>query len=604
MFERLGRLKLTAKIAGIILITLAVTSAIGFLLTNNRVNSEAEQSFVDRLRKTDGMAAEVRTYFSDNISDYVPKHEFKKTSQVPVVVAWTIAREYAESQGMKFSTPSLVPRDPKNTPDSFDAEALHKFAADPLLKEFYRRDISDGKEVMRYAQPVRLTQDCLFCHGDPAGAKDPFGYRKEGMKAGDLRGAFVVTAPLDSLTKTSRANSLALLLVSLSTLLAGAGVVFVVVRRFVVRPVTATAELAREIARNNLSIEDIQVLSGDEVGESVIALNSMKNNLHSMVENIAATAERIASAGHELASTSSEQSAAANTQTDRTAQVATAMHEMSSTVTQVSEAAQQASQAAEQATETARSGGQVVQQSAENMRSIAASVSATATKIRELGKSSNQIGEIVAVIEDIADQTNLLALNAAIEAARAGDQGRGFAVVADEVRKLAERTTIATKEIAGRIETIQRETKTVVQAMEAGTVQVEQGVKTTERTGESLREIIGMNDRVRDMINQIAATTAEQSSTSEQVSNNVGEIARLAETSSHGALEAAKACDELSAMAMELEKIFRQFTLRNSRGSRSQPSQTSAPPDALEMTANRLIASRTLSQGTAVGRNH
>jgi methyl-accepting chemotaxis protein len=602
-FGRLGRLKLTAKIAGLILTTLAVTSTVGFFLTNNRINSDAERSFVDRLRKTDGMAAEVRTYFSKNIEDYVPRHQFKRVSQVPVVVAWTVAREYAQSQGMKFSTPSLAPRNPKNTADSFETEALRAFAADPSLQEYYRRDTADGKEVMRYAQPVRLTEDCLFCHGDPVSAKDPFGFPKEGMKTGDIKGAFVVTAPTGELTRVSRANSLALFLVNVCTLFACGGVVFSVVRRLVVQPVAASTQLARAIARNNLSGDDIEVLAGDEVGESVIALNSMKNNLHSMVENIAATAERIASAGHELASTSSEQSIAANTQTDRTAQVATAMLEMSSTVTQVSEAARQASQAAEQATETARSGGQVVQQSADNMRSIATSVSATAAKIRELGKSSNRIGEIVAVIEDIADQTNLLALNAAIEAARAGDQGRGFAVVADEVRKLAERTTTATKEIAGRIETIQGETQTVVQAMEAGTAQVELGVKTTERTGESLHEIIGMNDRVRDMINQIAATTAEQSSTSEQVSLNVGEIARLAVESSHGALEAAKACDELSAMAIELEKIFRQFTLRESRSTSSQVSDPSVPAGALERKATRLIASRALSQGTAAGKN-
>jgi methyl-accepting chemotaxis protein len=597
-FKRLGKLKLTAKIAGLIVANLAVTSAAGFFITQKRVNNQTEESFVDRLRKIDGMAAEVRTYFSQNIDNYVPHHKFKRISQVPVAVAWTVAREYAETQGMKFSSPSLAPRNPKNAPSAFEAEALRAFAQNPALTEYYRRDTADGKAVMRYAQPVRLTEDCLFCHGDPAGAKDPFGYRKEGMKVGDIRGAFVVTAPLDDLTRTSRANSLALLLVNLCTLVAATGMVFFLLRRLVVRPVIASAELAREIARNNLSVEDIDVLSGDEIGEAVAALNSMKNNLHNMVENIAATAERIASAGHELASTSSQQSVAASTQTDRTAQVATAMHEMSATVNQVSEAAQEAAQAAGKATETAQAGGKVVEQSTGNMRSIATSVSATAAKISELGKSSNQIGEIVKVIEDIADQTNLLALNAAIEAARAGDQGRGFAVVADEVRKLAERTTTATKEIAARIQTIQTETKTVVQAMEAGTAQVEEGVKTTERTGESLQEIIHMNDRVRDMINQIAATTAEQSATSTEVSNNVGEIARLAQESSNGAMEAAKACDELSAMAIELEKIFRQFILRGSGRSRAM----SSPPNSTITGAPRAAHVGSLRRGAAAGK--
>jgi methyl-accepting chemotaxis protein len=597
-FAALGRLKLNAKIAGLILVTLAVTSSVGFFITRSRVNTHAEESFVDRLRATDGLASQVLTYFSRNIDTNVPQHKFKNISQVPVVVAWTVAREYAESQGMKFSTPSLAPRNSRNTPDAFEAEALRAFVQNPALKEYYRRDLADGKAVMRYAQPVRLTQECLFCHGDPVGGKDPFGYRREGMKVGDIRGAFVVTAPLDELTKAANTSNLALLLVTLCTLLPGVGVVFLLVRRLVIRPITASAELAREIARNNLSGEDIEVISGDEVGDAVIALNSMKNNLHSMVENIAATAERIASAGHELASTSSQQSVAASTQTDRTAQVATAMHEMSSTVNQVSESARQAAEAAEKATETAHAGEQVVEQSASNMRSIAASVSATATKIRELGKSSDQIGQIVAVIEDIADQTNLLALNAAIEAARAGDQGRGFAVVADEVRKLAERTTTATKEIAARIQTIQTETKTVVQAMEAGTAQVEEGVKKTERTGESLLEIIRMNDRVRDMINQIAATTAEQSSTSAEVSNNIREIARLAEESSNGALESAKSCDELSAMAGDLKIIFGQFTLRKSDDNRLKSSSNSTGPGSPGAARSEFF-----SHGAAAGKN-
>jgi methyl-accepting chemotaxis protein len=285
-----------------------------------------------------------------------------------------------------------------------------------------------------------------------------------------------------------------------------------------------------------------------------------------MVESIASTADRIASAGHELSRTAIEQSSASSSQTERTAQVATAMHEMSATVSQVSDSASQAAQAADKATEAAHGGGSVVQQSVVKMRAIAAAVTSTGAKVQELGDASKKIGEIVAVIEDIADQTNLLALNAAIEAARAGDQGRGFAVVADEVRKLAERTGQATKEIASRIHSIQTETATVVQAIADGSRQVEEGVSSTELTGKSLSEIIAMNDRVRDMINQIAVTTAEQSATSAEVSNNVGVIARLAGESSTGAKEAAKACEEISNLALDLDKIVRQFVLRRSDG--------------------------------------
>src|SRR5580698_758965 len=169
---------------------------------------------------------------------------------------------------------------------------------------------------------------------------------------------------------------------------------------------------------------------------------------------------------------------------DAAANVVTTINDMSATVLQVSENSNQAAEASRKAAETARHGGSIVQETLGKMRGIAASVSGTTKKMEELGQSSERIGRIIAVIDDIADQTNLLALNAAIEAARAGEQGRGFAVVADEVRKLAERTTTATKEIAQMIKNIQDETRAAVTAMEAGSLQVEEGVKSTAQAGD------------------------------------------------------------------------------------------------------------------------
>jgi methyl-accepting chemotaxis protein len=195
------------------------------------------------------------------------------------------------------------------------------------------------------------------------------------------------------------------------------------------------------------------------------------------------------------------------------------------------------------------------------MHAIAEAVRATAKKVDELGKSSDQIGRIVGVIDDIADQTNLLALNAAIEAARAGEQGRGFAVVADEVRKLAERTTSATKEIAQMIENIQDETRVAVSAMEAGTSQVEEGVKSTAQAGDSLKEIIQMAEQVGEMIAHIATAATQQSSATEQVNQNMDQIARLVKESAVGAQQSAKACQDLSGLALDLQKMVGNFQL-------------------------------------------
>ncbi len=337
-----------------------------------------------------------------------------------------------------------------------------------------------------------------------------------------------------------------------------------------------------EVAANNLNCPDAEVFSQDEIGRASIALNSMKNNLHELVQAIAATAEHVASASEQLSSSATLQASSADTQRDQTSQVATAMQEMSSTVMQVSENSSRAANASSKAAETARRGGDIVEATLSKMRAIAGSVSATANRIAELGKSSDQIGQIIGVIDDIADQTNLLALNAAIEAARAGEQGRGFAVVADEVRKLAERTTTATKEIADMIGRVQTETKTAVGAMKAGTREVEEGVTTTAQAGNSLKEIIHMSDSVGEMITQIATASTEQSSASEEINQNIEQIAKLVKESAEGAQQSAKACQDLSGLALDLQKMVSKFRL----GERRHSPSSVTPAKALSASAS------------------
>jgi methyl-accepting chemotaxis protein len=286
-----------------------------------------------------------------------------------------------------------------------------------------------------------------------------------------------------------------------------------------------------------------------------------------LIQSIARTAEHVASASEELSSSATEQAQSADMQKGQAMQVATAMHQMSSTVQEVSDNSNRAADASRKAAETAREGGTIVEESLSKMRAIAQSVSATAQKVEDLGKSSDQIGRIIGVIDDIADQTNLLALNAAIEAARAGQQGRGFAVVADEVRKLAERTTSATKEVALMVQSIQNETRTAVAAMNEGTRQVEDGVKTTARAGDSLKQIIRMSEQVGEMIAHIATAATEQSSATEQVNQNVEQISRIVTESAVGAQQSAKACQDLSGLALDLQKMVGSFRLETDSSS-------------------------------------
>ena len=346
-----------------------------------------------------------------------------------------------------------------------------------------------------------------------------------------------------------------------------------VVTRSATRTLRELLRSAEAIAHGDLTVSIVQ-RSADETGLLAGAFGRMAANLRETLRSLAEVSAAVANASSEISSSTEQMAAGAQEQTSQAGEVASAVEEMTKTIVENSRNALATAETAKMAKSTAEEGGKVVQETIIGMKRIADAVEASARTVTALGASSDQIGEIIGVIDDIADQTNLLALNAAIEAARAGDQGRGFAVVADEVRKLAERTTKATKEIAAKIKTIQTETAGAVSSMEKGTKEVTVGITLADRAGASLNEIVGGAQKVTEMVSRIAAASEEQSSASEQISKNVEAISTVTGETAVGTTQIAKAAGNLNQLTDTLRQILARFTLR----SRTHAAATDLPP--------------------------
>jgi len=348
-------------------------------------------------------------------------------------------------------------------------------------------------------------------------------------------------------------------ILSVSAILLGV-IIAVFVTRSIVRPLSYGVQIANSLASGDLRI-NVDIESKDETGQLMLAMKTMTENLRGTIGHIESNSTQVASAANQLQSTAEQIATGAEEVAAQAGTVATAGEEMSATSSDIARNCQMAAEGAKLASQTAQTGSEVVAKTVTVMGEIAEKVQEAAKTIDSLGVRSDQIGEIIGTIEEIADQTNLLALNAAIEAARAGEQGRGFAVVADEVRALAERTTRATKEIGEMIKAIQRETKGAVAAMEKGVEQVEFGTIEASRSGEALKEILQQINDVAMQVSQIATAAEEQTATTGEIANNMQQITAVVLETSQGAHESATAATQLSGNAEELQRLVHQFKL-------------------------------------------
>lgn len=305
----------------------------------------------------------------------------------------------------------------------------------------------------------------------------------------------------------------------------------------------------------------LKIERNDETGSLAHSFNNFLDNMKEIVVRINQNAVNVAGSADKLNSTSAEIADGTEKAAMQSTSVAIACEEMAATSAEIANNCIRTVEISNRASQTAVDGSLVVDNAVQSIQRIATKVQQSAKTVASLGTRSEQIGNIVGTIEDIADQTNLLALNAAIEAARAGEQGRGFAVVADEVRALAERTTKATREIGEMIKAIQKETQSAVDAMEEGVKEVERGTQDASRSGRALEEIINQVGDLTSQVNQIATAAEQQTATTHEISKSMHQITEVVSNASNSSQDTARAAHDLAAMAEELKHIVAQFRM-------------------------------------------
>ncbi|QDU34051.1 Methyl-accepting chemotaxis protein PctB [Poriferisphaera corsica] len=354
-------------------------------------------------------------------------------------------------------------------------------------------------------------------------------------------------------------------LITISAVIAGVIIAIILgifARRLAVKPLETMVDSLKDIAEGEGDLtQRVDQERKDEIGELGRWFNTFVSKIHDTIAEVSNATTDVSGAATEIAASSEQIASRMEEQSQKTTEISSAVEEMSSSVKDVSNRATDASANSVEAGNQAEHGGEVVGRTIDGMNTIAQLVNDSAKSIDTLGSKSEQIGQVIDVINDIADQTNLLALNAAIEAARAGEHGRGFAVVADEVRKLADRTTKATEEIAGSINEIQQETQAAVDQMKSGTESVEEGVTLANEAGDALSSILSGSREVEGMVQSIAAASEEQSAAASEIAGHITAIRSGTEESSEGAKQMAVAANQMSENANQLKALVSQFKL-------------------------------------------
>jgi twitching motility protein PilJ len=314
-----------------------------------------------------------------------------------------------------------------------------------------------------------------------------------------------------------------------------------------------------DLADGDLTVS--ATVSEEFTGAIADSINFSIDQLRMLVSTINETAVQVSAATNKSQSTAMHLAEAAEHQAREIAGTTTAVNQMAASIDQVSANSSESASVAERSVAIAKTGNKIVKNTIQGMDTIKDQIQDTSKRIKRLGESSQEIGDIVSLINDIADQTNILALNAAIQASMAGDAGRGFAVVADEVQRLAERSSAATKQIGALVKTIQTDTNEAVISMEQTTAEVVKGGRLAHDAGVALEEIEKVSRSLADLIQNISNAAQQQATSAGHISNTMAVIQEITSQTSSGTKDTAQSIGNLGTLATQMRDSVARFKL-------------------------------------------
>jgi len=564
-----------------------------FIIYLYEASQKATNAYVDKARAicltTEAVREQMDENWSQGIYTIDMLKQWKASGQsekilgaVPIVMAWRSAAKKSREENYTFRTPKFHPRNSLNEPDEIETKALKAFENDSSLTEYQTIDNSGGQynDSVRYFRPVKLTESCLACHGDPAKSAqdwgnsdglDITGAKMEGWKVGEVHGAFEVIQSLkpaqDSLWESG--------LIAAFIVLLGLGilcVIFVFLAGAISSGLNKTVEVFRAMARGDLT-RRVHLNQKDELGLLAISVNETSASLQKIIQELSEHSTLLTHSSGELTTTSNMMASCAEEMNAQAATVSAAGEELSVNVNSMSQTADKMSGAAHNVASAIEEMNASINEVARNCSkeseiAVKASDKAQQTRkiISELGIAAQEIGRVVEIIGKIADQTNLLALNATIEAASAGEAGRGFAVVANEVKELARQCAKATEQISTQITEIQHKSEASVHSTEEVTTIIEEVSQiahtisaAVEQQSATTNEITRNMSGVSNGSTELARNIQESAVGTNQVSKNIQGVGEAAHQAAAAATETNANAQELAKMAERLKKIVSQF---------------------------------------------